>query len=82
MSEMENEVPSDRDAPSDERQTSPMVERVTMKEMCETIERSGILKRPDGTSPTAEEIYRYSPTGELFMVFAWYDAAKAIGSTP
>jgi hypothetical protein len=49
---------------------------MTMREMCETIVQSGILKKTDGTAPTAEEIFNYSPTGELFMIFEWYEVAK------
>jgi hypothetical protein len=51
--------------------------------MCETIVRAGILVKSDGTAPTAEEIFNYSPTGEMFMVFEWYRAARiALGATP
>lgn len=50
--------------------------KISLKEMCETIEKSGILKRKDGgSSPTAEEIFNYSPTGELIMIWEWYQVA-------
>jgi hypothetical protein len=49
-----------------------------MQEMCETIVKADFLRRKDGTAPTAREIFDYSPTGELFMVFEWYQTAKLI----
>ena len=48
----------------------------TGKEMCETIVKADFLRKPDGTAPTASEIWNYSSTGELFMVFQWYEQAK------
>jgi hypothetical protein len=51
------------------------VKSISMKDMCETIVESHLLMRPDGTPPTAEEIFNYSPTGELYMVFEWYEMA-------
>lgn len=51
---------------------------MTMKDMCDTIVESGILKRKDGSSPTSEEIFHYSPTGELFMIFGWYEIALLV----
>ena len=59
-----------------------MSQTVSMQEMCETIERAAILKRSDGTRPTAREIYEYSPRGELFMVFEWYSIARALEGKP
>jgi len=53
-------------------------ESVTMKEMCETIVAADILRYPDGSSPTARQIYESSPSGELFQVFFWYNAAKSV----
>lgn len=51
-------------------------ERVTMKQMCEHIVKAEMLyKRSSDDLLTAEEIYNYSPTGELFMVFQWYRMA-------
>jgi hypothetical protein len=49
---------------------------MTYKEMCETIAAANILKFQDGTQPTAEQIFNYSPTGELFMIPEWYAIAK------
>jgi len=46
-----------------------MSEQLTMRQMCETIERAGFLAKPDGSLMTAPEIFEYSPTGELSMVW-------------
>jgi hypothetical protein len=54
------------------------VAMTTFKDACETISKSGILRRPDGTTLTAEEVWNYSPTGELFMIPEWYDEAKIV----
>lgn len=51
---------------------------ISGREMCETIVRANILRRADGTAPTAEEIWAYSPTGELSQIFEWYEQAKAV----
>lgn len=51
---------------------------MTMKEMCEKIVESDILRKPNGEAPTAREIFEYSPSGELFMVFEWYDMAVEV----
>ncbi len=51
---------------------------LTMKQMCETIVKADCIALPDGTKPTAEEIYNYSATGELIMVFEWYAIATAV----
>lgn len=49
-------------------------EGVTGKEMCETVveafKKVGIIGHP-----TAEQIWKYSPTGELSEVFFMYDWA-------
>ena len=55
---------------------------VSGQEMCETIVRAKMLKKPDGTHPTADEIWNYSPTGELAMVYLWYEDAKMILASP
>jgi hypothetical protein len=46
---------------------------LTMKDMCEHIVKANFLfhKGTDNLF-SAEEIFNYSPTGELFMVFEWY----------
>lgn len=49
-----------------------------MQEMCETIVRSGLLAKEDGTAPTSEEIFKYSPTGELSKIWDWYKYAKVL----
>lgn len=48
---------------------------ITGRRMCETIARANILVKSDGTSPTPEEIWKYSPAGELFEIPGWYMAA-------
>ena len=53
-----------------------MKNNITMKQMCEHIVKSRILKYKDSEEgPTAEEIFNYSPTGELSSVFEWYEEA-------
>ena len=47
---------------------------LTYKEMCEFISWSGMFKR-EGKPLTAEEIFNYSPTGELFMITEWHAQA-------
>lgn len=51
-------------------------ERVTGKEMCETIVKADFLRNEDGTALTAEEIWNSDPHGELWHVFALYEIAK------
>jgi hypothetical protein len=52
---------------------------MTMKEACEIIAQARILVRSDGiTFPTAEEIYMYSSTGELYMIWTWLAIAKVV----
>ena len=55
---------------------------LTMREMCEHIVKSGVLKRKDGQPVTAEAVYNYSPRGELFMVFEWFKIACAMIGEP
>ena len=52
--------------------------KLSMKEMCEAVAESQTLSKKDGTSPTADEIFNYSSTGELYMIFVWYDAIMEI----
>lgn len=47
---------------------------VTAKTMCEHIVKAG-FQWQDGSTPTAEEIFKYSPSGELSMLFQWYEEA-------
>ena len=42
--------------------------------MCDTIVEADFLTI-EGRKPTAEEIFNYSPTGELSEVFNWYYTA-------
>jgi hypothetical protein len=44
--------------------------------MCELIVRAGIVRKPDGSAYTADEIWNLSPQGELTHVFGWYEAAR------
>lgn len=44
--------------------------------MCEFISESGLLHCENGSIPTPMEIFNYSPTGELFMIFEWYNMIK------
>jgi hypothetical protein len=56
----------------------PTQEPKTYREMCEAIVEAGILRKRDGSAPTWLEVFEYSPTGELFMVFGWYEMAKSL----
>ena len=56
----------------------PMPQQISMKEMIDEIIKADFLIKKDGTKPTAEEIFNYSSTGELYMVFAWYYEAVKI----
>lgn len=51
---------------------------MSCKDMCETIVEADILRKSNGEPPTAHEIFNYSPTGELFMIFEWYAIAKEV----
>lgn len=51
---------------------------ITMKQMCEAIVEADFLRFKDGRKPTPEEVFNYSPSGELYQVFAWYDVAVAL----
>ena len=50
---------------------------MTLRDICELIARAQRLTNPDGTHPTAPEIFSYSPTGELWCIFYWYEEARA-----
>ena len=53
--------------------------KLTMRDMCEVIERAGIVRnREQNRLATASEIFNYSPTGELDMVFDWYEQALEV----
>lgn len=47
---------------------------MTYKEACEYIAASGLFPK----DKTAEDIFKYSPTGELFMIPIWYDEARKL----
>ena len=53
-------------------------EPVTGQQMCEAIVEAGLMLKADGTPRTPKEVWEYSPTGELYMVYAMYDVAKRI----
>jgi len=46
---------------------------MTGKEMCELISEYWTSK---DIKKTWEQIWNYSSTGELFMIYEWYDEAK------
>ena len=50
---------------------------VTGQQMCEAISR--YLKAKHNIDMSPERIWNSSPSGELFHVFAYYEAAKAAG---
>jgi hypothetical protein len=47
---------------------------MTYKYMCELI--SKYWAEAKGVNKTPEEIWNYSPTGELYMIHEWYEEAK------
>lgn len=50
----------------------------TVKEVCQLIAWYFIDAYPetlDKKALTAKDVFNYSPTGELFMVFQWHDEA-------
>ena len=49
----------------------------TFKEMCEYIAAAQFLRK-DEHYLTSEEIFNYSPTGELYMLFEWYCIAVKV----
>lgn len=53
-------------------------DKISLKDMCDKIVEAEILVKADGTAHTAEEIYNYSPTGELAAIFEWYTIALAV----
>lgn len=53
-------------------------DEISMKQVCEKIIKADFLTKQDGTKPTVKEIFNYSPTGELFMIFEWYKQAQEI----
>lgn len=50
----------------------------TYREACEIIARSEILTKPDGTHPTAKEIFEYSQHGELLEIPGWFILARQV----
>jgi hypothetical protein len=55
-------------------------EGYTGQEMCNHIVKADFIYWQNGVKLTAEEIWNYSPTGELIHVFTWFEhACKLIG---
>jgi len=52
----------------------------SFKEMCDVIVTADFLRKKDGRALTSEEIFNYSSTGELFMIFEWYEIAFKINA--
>jgi DNA-directed RNA polymerase subunit RPC12/RpoP len=50
---------------------------MSYKKMCGVIAKAGILSFKEGVPATAEEIFNYSSTGELYMIPAWFMEAIA-----
>jgi hypothetical protein len=50
-----------------------MDEKVSGRKMCEII--SSFFKEKHGIEKSWEEIWNYSPTGELYNVYYWYEDA-------
>ena len=48
---------------------------MTFKDMCDVIVSAKFLCNKDGTLRTSEEVFNYSATGELYMIFEWYQIA-------
>lgn len=46
--------------------------KLTFEKVCIILEKAKTLTKPDSTHPTADEIFNYSPTGELFMIWEWW----------
>ena len=55
---------------------------VTFRDMCDTIERAEFLRTSDGRRPTSEEIFNYSPSGELSRIPMWYYCALDLLGEP
>ncbi|WP_146153576.1 hypothetical protein [Adhaeribacter arboris] len=49
----------------------------TFKDMCALIEEAQILE-VDGKFATAQQIFNYSPTGELYRIQEWYLMALTV----
>jgi hypothetical protein len=58
-------------------------EKITYKQACEHIAKAGFLKFADTDQPaTPEQIFNYSPTGELAEIYTWYQlACEKLGGT-
>ena len=53
---------------------------MTGRQMANHIAKAQVLTNPNGTHPTADEIWNNTPTSELYMMDAWYnEACKKLG---
>ncbi|MEK0325170.1 MAG: hypothetical protein QQN63_05645 [Nitrosopumilus sp.] len=52
---------------------------MTGKEMCEAIVKADIIRKEDGSPYVPEEIWNLSPSGELWPIFALYEATMTYG---
>lgn len=51
------------------------IEPKTIKDMCYLISEMEILSLSGVGNPTPEQIYNYSKSGEVYVIFEWYCAA-------
>jgi hypothetical protein len=59
-----------------------MIKNASFKDMCVHIVKAELLTKKDGSLLTWEDVFNYSSTGELFMIFEWYnDAVILLGET-
>lgn len=55
---------------------------MTGQQICEHIARAAFLRGPNyGPLLTADQIWNYSPSGELSEIFNWYEQASCILGT-
>ncbi len=52
-----------------------IIDRVRGNTVGEIIVKADILRKVDGSAPTAGEIFNYSSSGELSELFTWYPIA-------
>ena len=53
---------------------------MTGKQMAYHIAKAEILTNPNGTHPTADEIWNTTPMNQLYMMQTWYEeACKRLG---
>ena len=59
----------------DQKVLSVLLDKLRGKTVGETIVEADILRKKDGSAPTADEIFNYSKNGEVSMLFQWYPIA-------